>query len=449
MLPSTAPPSGTITVSALNRLVREQLEGVFPLCWVAGEISNLTQAASGHVYFSLKDAGAQARCTLWRTKAQLLGWRLENGQKVEVRALVTLYEPRGEFQLNVEAVRRAGQGDLHQRFLQLKARLEAEGLFDPARRRPLPAFPHRIGIVTSPQAAALRDVLTTFRRRAPHVVLTLYAAPVQGEGAGERIAQALTTAARDNNDLILLCRGGGSIEDLWAFNEEVVARAIRASSVPVICGVGHETDVTIADFAADLRAPTPTAAAELAAPDRNALLERLEELGRHLAVRVRRKLMDTSQQLDWLGCRLTHPAERIARKREDLSRLEARLLHAAMRRIDRQRHRIHLGAQRLSAARPSTTGPQQKLNALAMRLAHAAEKAMLGPAARLQSAAASLRQLDPHAVLKRGYALVRDKDGRIVRHATQLLPGDAIQLAFGQGNARATVDDIAPAEENQ
>lgn len=445
----TVTSSEAISVSALNRRVREQLEGGFPLCWVAGEISNLTQAASGHVYFSLKDAGAQVRCTLWRGKAQLLGWRLENGQKVEARVLVTLYEPRGEFQLNVEAVRRAGQGDLHQRFLQLKAKLEAEGLFDPALRRPLPVFPRRIGIVTSPQAAALRDVLTTFRRRAPHVSLTLYPAPVQGEGAGERIASALAVAAGDGNDLVLLCRGGGSIEDLWAFNEEVVARAIRATAVPVVCGVGHETDFTIADFAADLRAPTPTAAAELAAPDRNALFERLDELGRHLAVRARRKLMDTSQQLDWLGCRLTHPAERIARKREDLSRLETRMFGAAMRRLDLQRHRLHLGEQRLSAAKPRTSGQQQKLNALALRLAHAGEKAVAGSSARLHSAAASLRQLDPHAVLKRGYALARDKNGKIVRHAAQLLPGDAIQLAFGQGNARATVDDIAPAEENQ
>ena len=268
-MPNPISPVGNnvLTVTSLNRLVRDCLEAAFPLTWVGGEISNLTYAASGHVYFSLKDAGAQVRCVMWRSRAQTLGWRLENGQKIEARALVSFYEPRGEFQLNVEAIRRAGQGDLFERFLRLKAQLENEGLFAVDRKRPLPTFPDHIAIVTSPQAAALRDVLTTLHRRAPHLRITLVPTPVQGEGAGERIAAALAQASACGCQAIILCRGGGSIEDLWAFNEEIVARAIRASTVPVVAGIGHETDFTIADFAADLRAPTPTAAAELISPD--------------------------------------------------------------------------------------------------------------------------------------------------------------------------------------
>lgn len=448
MLTPTSP-AAAIAVSTLIRRVREHLEGGFPLCWIAGEVSNLTYAASGHVYFSLKDAAAQARCVMWRSKAQLLGWRLENGQKVEVRALVTLYEPRGEFQLAVEAVRRAGQGDLHQRFLQLKATLDAEGLFDPAGKRPLPPFPRRIGIVTSPQAAALRDVLATFRRRAPHIALTLYPTPVQGENAGVCIARALEAAGKDGNDLVLLCRGGGSIEDLWSFNEEVVARALRALPVPAICGVGHETDFTIADFAADQRAPTPTAAAELAAPNRDALLERLLELERHLTRRARRILGDAVQQVDWLACRLAHPAERLAGQREALIRIEARLVQAAERRLDTKRHRLHLCEQRFAAAKPQGERLRRSLDTLALRLDHSARRTASACEARLDALSAALEHLDPYAVLGRGYALARDEDGRIVRNATQLSSGDKLQLAFGRGEAQVTVDEVVPTREGQ
>ena len=211
--------ASVLSVSGLNRLVRDCLETAFPLSWVGGEISNLTYAASGHVYFSLKDAAAQVRCVMWRSRAQLLGWRLENGQQVEIRAQVSFYEPRGEFQLGVETVRRAGQGDLFERFLRLKARLENEGLFAVDRKRPLPPFPRHVAIVTSPQAAALRDVLSTLHRRAPHLRITLYPTPVQGDGAGPRIAAALAEAGGSDADAVILCRGGGSIEDLWAFNE--------------------------------------------------------------------------------------------------------------------------------------------------------------------------------------------------------------------------------------
>ena len=305
------PANQILSISSLNRLVRDCLESTFPLTWVAGEISNLTYAASGHVYFTLKDSSAQARCVMWRSRAQLLGWRLENGQQIEARALVSFYEPRGEFQLNVETVRRAGQGNLFERFLRLKEKLESEGLFAVDRKRPLPAFPRRIAIVSSLQAAALRDVLTTLHRRAPHLRISIFPTPVQGDGAGLKIADALAQAGASDCDVTILCRGGGSIEDLWAFNEECVARAIRASAIPVVAGVGHETDFTIADFAADRRAPTPTAAAELASPDRDALLGQLGRLGDQLRRRTARILFDYEQQLDWLAARLIHPSQRI------------------------------------------------------------------------------------------------------------------------------------------
>ncbi|HJW23623.1 MAG TPA: exodeoxyribonuclease VII large subunit [Rhodocyclaceae bacterium] len=436
-----------IPVSTLNRLVKNCLESAFPLTWIGGEISNLTYAASGHVYFTLKDESAQVRCVMWRSRAQLLGWRLENGLKVEVRALVSFYEPRGEFQLNVETVRRAGQGDLFERFLRLKAKLEAEGLFDPAGKRPLPAFPRRIGIVTSPQAAALRDVLTTLKRRAPHVVITLYPTPVQGEGAGERIAAALELAAGDGNDTLILCRGGGSIEDLWAFNDEVVARAMRNSPVPVVSGVGHETDFTIADFAADLRAPTPTAAAELASPDRAALLARLDELGRLLVRRTQQSLADQGQRLDWLALRLVHPAERLGRQQEHLGRLADQLGRSLARQMENRRYRLHLAGQRLTATRPNPQRLAQDLTALDLRLRHASGRALADGRAKLQALAAGLTQLNPHNVLARGYAIAIGPDGQAVRDAARLAPGDGIRVTFARGSADAQITQVALPEE--
>nr|MDA8108292.1 exodeoxyribonuclease VII large subunit [Betaproteobacteria bacterium] len=261
--------SAPVSVSELLRSVRDALERRFPLTWVAGEISNFRAAASGHWYFTLKDEAAQVDCVMFRGRAALLDWEPGDGARVELRALVTLYEPRGRFQLNVETMRRAGLGALYERYLALKAKLERAGLFDPAAKRALPAHPHAIGVVTSLAAAALRDVLTTLARRNASIPVIVYPAPVQGEGAAERLAQMLAVAnARAECEVLLLVRGGGSIEDLWSFNEEELARAIRASRIPVVVGVGHETDVTIADFAADRRAPTPTAAAELVSPPR-------------------------------------------------------------------------------------------------------------------------------------------------------------------------------------
>ena len=276
-----------ISVAELNRLARGAVERGVPLVWVAGEISNFKRYDSGHCYFTLKDDAAQVDAVMFRHKAQNLDWKPDNGMQVEVRATATVDEARGKFQLVVDAMRRAGLGALYAAFEKLKARLEQEGLFDPALKRALPPFPRTVGVVTSPQAAALRDVITTLRRRMPGISVIIYPTPVQGEGAGAKIADAIALAgARAECDVVIVCRGGGSIEDLWAFNEEAVARAIRACPLPVVSGVGHETDFTIADFAADARAPTPTAAAELVSPDGAKLRREVGPAGSAVCARV-------------------------------------------------------------------------------------------------------------------------------------------------------------------
>ncbi|HXR59342.1 MAG TPA: exodeoxyribonuclease VII large subunit, partial [Burkholderiales bacterium] len=332
-LPLTAA-SPVLTVSQLVRSARDVLERRFPLQWVSGEISNCRPAASGHLYFVLKDENAQADCVMYRSRAAALDWDLKEGQKVEARVLVSLYEPRGRFQLTVEAMRRAGLGPLYERFLRLKDKLEREGLFDPAAKRSVPDHPRRIGIVTSLAAAALRDVLTCLKRRNPSIPVIVYPAPVQGEGAAGRLARAIATAsARSECDVLLLVRGGGSIEDLWQFNEEVLARAIRASDIPVVCGVGHETDFTIADFAADERCPTPTAAAERVSPSRQALLARIAELGLCVSREMSRKLSYQMQAVDGLQRRLVHPAERLRATEQHLGHLAARLSRAMAHRF--------------------------------------------------------------------------------------------------------------------
>ena len=445
--PSLPTSPSVLSVSSLNRLVRDCLESAFPLTWVGGEISNLTYAASGHVYFSLKDSTAQVRCVMWRNRAQLLGWRLENGQKIEARALVSFYEPRGEFQLNIEAIRRAGQGDLFERFLRLKAQLEAEGLFAAEAKRPLPEFPRHVAIVSSLQAAALRDVLTTLHRRAPHLRLSIFPTLVQGDGAASRIAEALALASVSGCDATILCRGGGSIEDLWSFNEECVARAIRASAIPVVSGVGHETDFTIADFAADLRAPTPTAATELISPDRDSLADRLDRLHEQLQRRSERALADRLQRIDWLSARLIHPAERLCQRQQAVTTLGLQLQRALQGKLDRARLLANALQQRQMAARPRFDRLASRLEHAAYRLGKEATGQIFACNGKLNALAGSLKQLDPHAVLQRGYALVIGPDGRAVRDAAALHPGDDLAVNFHRGSVTATVRQVvAPPE---
>ena len=432
-----------VSVSVLNRLARERLETAFPLCWVSGEVSNLTYASSGHVYFSLKDDAAQVRCVMFRNRAQLLGWRLENGQHLEVRTLVTLYEARGDFQLNVEAARKAGVGNLYEQFLRLKEKLEREGFFDSAVKRPLPVFPRCIGIVTSLQAAAMRDVLTTLERRAPHVRVVLYTTPVQGEGASQQIANAIRCAGdRRECDVLIVCRGGGSIEDLWAFNDEAVARAIRACSIPVVCGVGHETDFTIADFAADQRAPTPTAAAELAAPARSALMVGLIDYRTALKRQIRQGQSQRNQHLDWLAHRLQHPAQHLAREREMLQNFQRRLDHGLAQASTRARVVLDRLGRRLLMARPDTNRLARRLEAIAPRLHGEWQQLLNAKSADLARIAASLTHLNPNAVLERGYSIVTDASGEILRDSRSLEPNDQISVCFHRGRAEATVASV-------
>jgi exodeoxyribonuclease VII large subunit len=436
------PGERVLTVSALNRSVRDLLERRFPFAWVAGEISNFTQARSGHLYFSLKDEQAQVRCVMFRGRSAVLDWQPREGMQVEVRALVTLYEPRGDFQLNVESMRRAGLGALYEAFLRLRDRLEREGLFDPASKRALPAFPRAIGVVTSPAAAALRDVLTTLARRNPSIPVTVYPTAVQGEQAPTEIAAAIATAARRGEvDVLILCRGGGSIEDLWAFNDERVARAIRACPIPVIVGVGHETDFTIADFAADRRAPTPSGAAELASPSRDELRARIGQLAGRLNRRLARDLETRAQLLDHLSRRLVHPGRRLDQQSALLAQLRSRLLQGASRALERERGRVRELLARAYRRRPPIESMALRLAQLAHRMRSAGAQELSAREARLAALARSLVHLDPRAVLERGYAIATDAGGAVVRDAARLARGDALRVTFARGAAATRVED--------
>jgi exodeoxyribonuclease VII large subunit len=347
-------------------------------------------------------------------RAQFLDFRPENGQQVEVRARVTLYEPRGSYQLVVEELRKAGLGVLYEAFEKLKAKLQAEGLFEESRKKPLPVFARRIGIVTSPQAAALRDVLTTLARRAPMTPVVLYAAQVQGEGAGAQVARAIQAAnARGECDVLIVCRGGGSLEDLWAFNEEIVARAIAASVIPIVSGVGHETDFSIADFVADLRAPTPTAAAAAASADREALLEELALTRRRLARDMRRIVETRQQRLDGLARRLLTPGQRLSRDRERLTQY----------------------ARRLARAAPDIATGRRDLARLRERLAAGLARGMDHRGRRLQALRTALGHLDPTQVLARGYSIVRDADGHVRISSAGLAIDQALDVTFSEGGA--------------
>lgn len=431
-----------ISVTELNRLTKELIEQTLPLMWVAGEISNFTRAASGHCYFSLKDAQAQVRCVMFRHKMQLHDWRPENGVQVEVRACPSFYEARGEFQLNVEVMRRSGLGALYEAFEKLKTRLQAAGLFDAAAKQPLPRFPRAIGVVTSLQAAALRDVLTTLRRRMAAIPVIVYPTPVQGAGAGKQIAAAIAAAdARAECDVLIVCRGGGGIEDLWAFNEEEVARAIHACVLPVVSGVGHETDFTIADFVADARAPTPTAAAQMASPNRDDLRQELGYLHQRLSRVTERALERRMQQLDVLVRRLTHPGERIANQLVHLGHLASRLRGACAHGLDGSAWQLRELYRQLLVLRPDFAALAVQQQSLARRLVSAAAHRVETLHADVKSLAAQLVQLNPRAVLERGYSIVETSTGNIIRDSAQLKREDEVKLTFAKGWAQAQVRD--------
>ena len=424
--PSTAPGAGIAwTVSALLLAVSDALAARFASVSVRGELSGFTRAASGHCYFSLKDAdGAPAlvRCAMFRRAAALLDFSPADGQKVQLRGRIAVYEPRGELQLVVESLQREGVGSLYEEFLRLRARLAAQGLFDPARKRPLARMPRALGVVTSLGAAALHDVLTALARRAPHVRVVVYPSLVQGAEAPRALVAALGTAAqRAEVDTLLLVRGGGSLEDLWSFNDERVVRAVAASPIPVICGVGHETDITLSDLAADLRAPTPTAAAELAAAPVAELQARLQDLARTLVRAGRRTLDQRAQRLDLVAHRAGRPAQALSGQRE----------------------RLQAWAQRLDASlRRRTDGAAWTLGPLARRLLTAGRVDLARRGEALQAIGARLAAAHPQQVLERGYAWVQGADGRPVMRAAELRVGEAIEAVFADGRAHAQVERI-------
>ena len=438
--------SEVVPVSELNRLVRNALEAKFELMWVGGELSNLMRAASGHWYFSLKDARAQVRCVMFRQRASATGFTPENGMQVEVRALPSLYEPRGEFQLGVETMRRAGLGALFEAFERLKARLQSEGLFNDERKHALPTFPNVIGVVTSLQAAALRDVLTTLKRRAPMIEVIVYPTSVQGASAAQEIAAAIDCARNrlgtDLIDALIVCRGGGSVEDLWPFNEEIVARAIirlqHDTGIAVVSGVGHETDFTICDFVADQRAPTPTAAAELLSPDVAELRAQTASIRQSLSRTLRRALDAAAQRLDRAARNLISPAERLRREHQRLAQIAARMRAAIGNRLDSRRFQCTLFRQRIAANAPDTLSLRAALQNRRLRLTSSGTRTFESKRAQFAAALQALTHLDPARVLERGYSIVEHRGG-VLRDARDVTAGDKLNVRLAKGMLDATV----------
>ncbi|WP_373979652.1 exodeoxyribonuclease VII large subunit [Achromobacter sp. JD417] len=429
-----------LTVAQLNQAVGQLLERSIPALWVRGEIFNFTQAASGHWYFTLKDSRAAVRAVMFRSRASAVGFVPRAGDQVEIRARVSLYEPRGDYQLQADAMRRAGLGNLYEAFLRLKEQLASEGLFDPARKREPVRLPRAIGVITSLHAAALRDVLSALARRAPQVPVIIYPAPVQGADAANKLAAQLRLAnERAEVDTLLLVRGGGSIEDLWSFNDEDLARQVAVSEIPVISGVGHETDFTIVDFVSDLRAPTPTAAAELACAPRAELLGRVMQTLQTMVRGQQRRLERAAQRLDRATAQLVSPAQRLQHQRERLNSLQYRLASAWSAPQGRRTARVNLLAQRLTHRVPDTGRAAERLAGAVRRLGQAQARLLVERRNRLAAASAQLRALDPGNTLARGYAIARDEQGRIVRDAAALSAGQPLDLSFAQGGAQVQV----------
>lgn len=436
------------TVAELNREARRVIETSFGTVWVEGEISNLARPSSGHMYWSLKDADAQVRCAMFRQYGRQLTFMPDNGRQVLVRGRVSIYEARGDFQILVDYMEEAGEGALRRRFEQLKNRLAAEGLFDAERKKALPTIPRRIGVVTSPTGAAIRDVLTALKRRFPAVEVLIYPSSVQGDGAAEELAAALRLADRRGEcDLLILTRGGGSLEDLWAFNEEVLARAISEVTIPVISGVGHETDFTIADFVADLRAPTPSQAAELAVPDQSEWLSRLAQLLTLMGRSARRLLAAERQRLSHVSHRLerAHPGVAVRERAQRLDELEARLHRQVERQISAIRGSLDTLAVRVRSRSPlaEIALATQRCGRLGERMTGALRQTLERSAKRLDLLERGLRSLSPLATLERGYAIVTLADGATVATSvSQLKPGDGVGVRLARGKFDATVERI-------
>ena len=438
-----------LSVSQLNNRARLLLEDVFAGIWVEGEISNLARPASGHIYFTLKDSQAQVRCALFRQNAARVRQALRDGLAVKVRGKVSLFEGRGDYQLILDAVEPAGDGALRLAFEALKEKLGAEGLFSTERKIALPAHPKRIGIVTSPTGAVIRDIISVFRRRAPQVELNLIPTAVQGREATAQIVRALQRADAQGYDALILARGGGSLEDLWCFNEEVVARAVAACVTPIVSAVGHETDVSIADFVADVRAPTPSAAAELLAPDSSELVQRLHNLQRRLALHMQGRLARERLRLEGASRRLRHPGERLRQQAQRLDDLDMRLRRAFNQQLANQRERLARLDARLAAQHPgrSLALLRQRLDGLATRLPRAMHSQLRSQRQQLGALAAQLQIVSPLATLGRGYSILLDERGQAVRSAAQTQPDQRLKARLGEGELDVRIEDnhIQPA----
>lgn len=444
---SEASPERTIlTPSSLNQMVRDLLEDALPSIWIEGELSNVSRPASGHLYFTLKDARAQVRCAMFKPRSGWLPFKPADGLQVLARARVGLYEARGEFQLVVEHLEQSGEGALRRQFEALKARLAAEGLFDSERKRALPAMPRRIGVITSPTGAAVRDVLNVLARRFPLVEIEILPVPVQGREAPAAIVAMLDAAGRANrHDVLLLTRGGGSLEDLWAFNDESVARAIARCTIPLVAAIGHEIDFSIADFVADMRAPTPSAAAELLVPDIQELQRALATRRQRLVSHVRRRLESNNQRSDHLLSRLNlqRPTLRLQRSRERMQALSARMIQISRRDLERRRARLDQLRARLSAHDPKRRllGYRERSQVLATRLHGATRRLLERRRSRLDEVARALHAVSPLATLARGYSiLVERQSGRIVTHSDQVAAGSALRAILASGELRVRVE---------
>lgn len=448
LMPPASPADREIyTVSQLNTEARILLESGFGTIWVEGELSNVARPSSGHIYFTLKDAGAQVRCAMFRRRGYRLSFQPEEGMQVLVRARVSVYQARGDYQLIVEHLEEAGDGALRRAFEELKQRLAAEGLFDGDHKQQPPTLPKRVGVITSPTGAAIHDILTTLARRFPALPVIVYPVPVQGPGAAEKIARAIALAdARQECDVLIVARGGGSLEDLMAFNDEVVARAIYACGIPVVVGVGHEVDITIADFVADQRAPTPTAAAELVSPHRDEWLELLGRFEQRLVRQIAVHLANDTQTLTWLNGRLNkaHPGRRLQERAQRLDESEQRLRLAW-----RATLREHQASVQHASARLQRHDPSERIRALAaqqtqlaQRLTNSWRRILADRTQHLQSLGRELHAVSPLATLDRGYAIVQTTgDITVVRTWSQVEIGDRVTARLGKGRLGCRIEE--------
>ncbi len=433
------------SVSRLNREVRTILETGFPLLWIEAELSNFVRPASGHWYFSLKDEAAQVKCAMFRNKNQLVKVLPANGNQVLVRARVGLYEPRGDYQLIIEHMEEAGAGALRRQFELLKNKLAGEGLFDTTHKKDIPTHVTRVGIISSATGAAIHDILTTLKRRFPMQQTIVYPVPVQGKGASQKIASAITKAnKRNETDVLIVSRGGGSLEDLWEFNEEVVARAIYKSKIPVVTGIGHEVDFTIADFVADQRAATPTAAAELISPDRYQQIQKLSSIKSRLYYLMQQDLQQKQQKVDWLYKRVRHPKERLQLVKNKLFDLNQRNINSINKSLDSSRARTELLSAKIQRHEPS-----QRLQKLQLqykninsRFQRITTRLLTDKQQKLQHLVHTLDALSPLHTLKRGYAIVKNKENNIVSETKKLKRGQQIKTELSQGHFFSTITDI-------